>query len=265
MEDARLIDQVVRRVCGSFSETLILPVFFLLGWLSLCPTRQQLSRGNLFTFPCILIFFALMGHVFVTWGRMFLSHPGPGRTTSRARSTTVARYCPLWAPTTPSRFCFWELTSNFPVGLCFTDPLNFVLRPSRFKLAELWWPRGIQRCSDRIHKSRTHPRVCHLSNWKFFFKASELCKWLRHSHVTASTPSFGTGCVSFTDKFMLVSNIVYLDSPAGVGFAYSQNQTKYITGDIQTALDTHAFLLQESLMLESTCQLLLLKLQNVVQ
>ncbi|CAN6566896.1 unnamed protein product [Malus baccata var. baccata] len=26
-----------------------------------------------------------------------MSHPGPGRTTSRARSTTVARYCPLWA------------------------------------------------------------------------------------------------------------------------------------------------------------------------
>ncbi|CAN6575285.1 unnamed protein product [Malus baccata var. baccata] len=41
-----------------------------------------------------------------------------------------------------------------------------------------------------------------------------------------------------------VSNIIYLDSPAGVGFSYSQNQTKYITGDIQTALDTHAFLLQ---------------------
>ncbi|RXH83592.1 hypothetical protein DVH24_005845, partial [Malus domestica] len=68
---------------------------------------------------------------------------------------------------------------------------------SGFKLAELWWPRGIQRCSDRIHKSRTHPRVCYLSNWKFFCKASELCKWLRHSHVTASTPSFGTGCVMY--------------------------------------------------------------------
>ena len=37
-----------------------------------------------------------------------LSHPG--------LDSAVARYCPLWAPTTPSRFCFWELTSNFPVG-----------------------------------------------------------------------------------------------------------------------------------------------------
>ena len=26
-----------------------------------------------------------------------MSHPGPGRITSRARSPTVARYCPLWA------------------------------------------------------------------------------------------------------------------------------------------------------------------------
>ncbi|XP_070666050.1 serine carboxypeptidase-like 20 isoform X2 [Malus domestica] len=41
-----------------------------------------------------------------------------------------------------------------------------------------------------------------------------------------------------------VSNIIYLDSPAGVGFSYSRNQTKYTTGDIQTALDTHAFLLR---------------------
>ncbi|RXH74246.1 hypothetical protein DVH24_028967, partial [Malus domestica] len=55
-------------------------------------------------------------------------------------------------------------------------------------IAELWWPRGIQRCSDISYKSRTHPRVFHLT--------SELCKWLRHSHVTASIPSFGTGLIS---------------------------------------------------------------------
>ncbi|RXH82183.1 hypothetical protein DVH24_036524 [Malus domestica] len=61
------------------------------------------------------------------------------------------------------------------------------------KYTELWWPRGIQRCSDRIHKSRTHPRVFHLSNC--IFKASELCKWLRHTHVTASMPSFEAGYV----------------------------------------------------------------------
>ena len=40
--------------------------------------------------------------------------PTPGSTTSRARSTTVAQYCPLWPPTTPSRLCFWELTRELP-------------------------------------------------------------------------------------------------------------------------------------------------------
>ncbi|CAN6681154.1 unnamed protein product [Malus baccata var. baccata] len=32
-----------------------------------------------------------------------MSHPGLGWITSRACSTTVARYCPLWTPTMPSR------------------------------------------------------------------------------------------------------------------------------------------------------------------
>ncbi|XP_031249340.1 serine carboxypeptidase 1-like [Pistacia vera] len=41
-----------------------------------------------------------------------------------------------------------------------------------------------------------------------------------------------------------VSSIIYLDSPAGVGLSYSKNESKYITGDIQTAVDTHAFLLK---------------------
>ncbi|GMH11408.1 hypothetical protein Nepgr_013249 [Nepenthes gracilis] len=41
-----------------------------------------------------------------------------------------------------------------------------------------------------------------------------------------------------------VSSIIYLDSPAGVGFSYSQNETFYTTGDLQTASDTHAFLLK---------------------
>lgn len=41
-----------------------------------------------------------------------------------------------------------------------------------------------------------------------------------------------------------VSNIIYLDSPAGVGFSYSENSTDYQTGDIKTALDSHTFLLK---------------------
>ncbi|KAF7825886.1 serine carboxypeptidase-like 20 [Senna tora] len=41
-----------------------------------------------------------------------------------------------------------------------------------------------------------------------------------------------------------VSNIIYLDSPAGVGFSYSKNESDYQTGDKKTAIDTHTFLLK---------------------
>ncbi|KAJ6814247.1 serine carboxypeptidase 1 [Iris pallida] len=41
-----------------------------------------------------------------------------------------------------------------------------------------------------------------------------------------------------------VSNMIYLDSPAGVGLSYSTNTVDYETGDLQTASDTHQFLLK---------------------
>lgn len=41
-----------------------------------------------------------------------------------------------------------------------------------------------------------------------------------------------------------VASVLYVDSPAGVGFSYSKTRTDYITGDLQTASDTHAFLLK---------------------
>ncbi|XP_010520852.1 PREDICTED: serine carboxypeptidase-like 20 isoform X2 [Tarenaya hassleriana] len=41
-----------------------------------------------------------------------------------------------------------------------------------------------------------------------------------------------------------VSNIIYLDSPAGVGFSYSETKSDYSTNDTQTAIDAHAFLLK---------------------
>ncbi|KAI3853700.1 hypothetical protein MKW98_025217 [Papaver atlanticum] len=41
-----------------------------------------------------------------------------------------------------------------------------------------------------------------------------------------------------------VSNIIYLDSPAGVGLSYSDNQEDYKTGDLRTSLEMHTFLLK---------------------
>ncbi|CAL5028223.1 unnamed protein product [Urochloa decumbens] len=41
-----------------------------------------------------------------------------------------------------------------------------------------------------------------------------------------------------------VSNIMYLDSPAGVGMSYSLNKSDYKTGDLKTAADAHKFLLK---------------------
>ncbi|KAK3034150.1 hypothetical protein RJ639_033493, partial [Escallonia herrerae] len=41
-----------------------------------------------------------------------------------------------------------------------------------------------------------------------------------------------------------VSSVIYLDSPAGVGFSYSENTSIYVNGDLQTASDTHTFLLK---------------------
>uniref|UniRef100_A0A3Q7H4N0 Carboxypeptidase n=1 Tax=Solanum lycopersicum TaxID=4081 RepID=A0A3Q7H4N0_SOLLC len=41
-----------------------------------------------------------------------------------------------------------------------------------------------------------------------------------------------------------VSNIIYLDSPVGVGLSYSKNKDDYNTGDLKTASETHSFLLK---------------------
>ncbi|CAN1750956.1 Serine carboxypeptidase-like 20 [Linum perenne] len=41
-----------------------------------------------------------------------------------------------------------------------------------------------------------------------------------------------------------VSNVLYVDSPSGVGFSYAKNISEYKTGDLKTALDSHNFLLK---------------------
>eukprot|EP01102_Stenamoeba_stenopodia_P000791 TRINITY_DN1073_c0_g1_i1.p1 TRINITY_DN1073_c0_g1~~TRINITY_DN1073_c0_g1_i1.p1 ORF type:complete len:491 (-),score=101.97 TRINITY_DN1073_c0_g1_i1:72-1496(-) len=42
----------------------------------------------------------------------------------------------------------------------------------------------------------------------------------------------------------LVANMIYLESPSGVGFSYSDTPADYTTGDFQTANDSYTFLLQ---------------------
>lgn len=38
------------------------------------------------------------------------------------------------------------------------------------------------------------------------------------------------------------ANILFLESPAGVGFSYSNTSSDYVTGDKRTAADTYTFL-----------------------
>ena len=50
----------------------------------------------------------------------------------------------------------------------FADPLNFVLRPSRFKEMQRCGDyEEVQRCSDRMDQIRTHLRVFHFRSCIF--------------------------------------------------------------------------------------------------
>jgi carboxypeptidase C (cathepsin A) len=61
-------------------------------------------------------------------------------------------------------------------------------------------------------------------------KASE------HDHSQA------TKNVATPSSLRQVANMIYLDSPAGVGLSYSTKRSDYITGDDETARDADAFL-----------------------
>jgi carboxypeptidase C (cathepsin A) len=55
-------------------------------------------------------------------------------------------------------------------------------------------------------------------------------------------PSYNNPSDGFESVIEKVSNIMYLDSPAGVGMSYSLNRSDYVTGDLKTAADAHKFL-----------------------
>ena len=43
---------------------------------------------------------------------------------------------------------------------------------------------------------------------------------------------------------LAVANVIFLESPAGVGFSFSRNASDYDTGDQRTAEDTYVFLVK---------------------
>ncbi|KDP26877.1 hypothetical protein JCGZ_18035 [Jatropha curcas] len=62
----------------------------------------------------------------------------------------------------------------------------------------------------------------------------------QEGHPKGSLPTLHLNPYSWSK----VSNIIYLDSPCGVGLSYSKNTSKYTTDDFKTAADTHTFLLK---------------------
>lgn len=59
-----------------------------------------------------------------------------------------------------------------------------------------------------------------------------------------------------------VSNVIYLDSPAGVGYSYSKNTEDYNTGDLKTATDAHTFLLKVHLTVDGVIRMFSLANSN---
>ncbi|CAN1767872.1 Serine carboxypeptidase-like 20 [Linum perenne] len=63
--------------------------------------------------------------------------------------------------------------------------------------------------------------------------------WASNGQIAGYTQGYANNLTFLTVK---VSNILYVDSPSGVGFSYAKNISEYKTGDLKTALDSHKFL-----------------------
>ncbi|XP_022771561.1 serine carboxypeptidase-like 20 isoform X2 [Durio zibethinus] len=92
-------------------------------------------------------------------------------------------------------------------------------------------------------------RICFTILWNLKGNHQKI-QWFFGSTVDLDAPALMVLSTSMglsilkQPRQMEVSNIIYLDSPVGVGLSYSKNQSDYVTGDLQTATDTHAFLLK---------------------
>ncbi|XP_062080025.1 serine carboxypeptidase 1-like [Humulus lupulus] len=97
-------------------------------------------------------------------------------------------------------------------------------------LSHAQWPKGSMKPLVRIHLFVLQVVIIYFAG-PFNFEAAKSDGSLPQLHLNPYSWS-------------KVSNIIYLDSPAGVGLSYSKNSSDYITGDKKTALDSHIFLLK---------------------
>ncbi|KAL5975387.1 hypothetical protein ACLOJK_019709 [Asimina triloba] len=78
-----------------------------------------------------------------------------------------------------------------------------------------------------------------------YYSTAEVSKGILRRTLLYCGSMVDRAALALMGLFMsMVSNIIYLDSPAGVGLSYSNVSDDYNTGDLKTASDSHIFLLK---------------------